>query len=300
MPLEKNIFRHLPSYCGIALLWLLHWLPLPVLARVGHGLGRVLYPLVSRRRRIALTNLRLCFPEKTAQEREQLAKAHFAATARAFVERGVLWWGRAERIRQMVRIEGLEHLHQAQAKGRAVILLVPHFVGLDSAGARLAMETNSISIYSRQKDPVFDRWVFHGRTRFGDQKLLSRQEGIRSTLKAMKTGRLFFYLPDLDYGERDSIFVPFFGVSAATITALPRLARLADAVVLPCIARLEAGGRTCVQLAPPLPDFPGEDIPTDTRRMNALIEEAIKTMPEQYYWVHRRFKTRPPGEPGVY
>jgi Kdo2-lipid IVA lauroyltransferase/acyltransferase len=288
------------SRFGVALLWLLHWLPLPVLAKMGHALGYVLYPLAKRRRHIALTNLALCFPEKSEKERKAMAKAHFAVTARAFLDRSVLWWGSANRIRNMVRIEGLEHMTDGLARGEAVILLVPHFVGLDAGGARLAMETNSISIYSRQKDPVFDRWLYHGRTRFGDQKLLSRQEGVRATLKGMKEGRVFFYLPDLDYGARDSIFVPFFGVPAATITALSRLTRLANATVLPCIASLESKGRSCLRIFPPLADFPSDSVEADTRRMNAVIEGFVLENPEQYYWVHRRFKTRPPGEAGFY
>lgn len=286
---------------GVVLFWLLHHLPLPVLARIGSGLGSLLYVLVRPRRRIALANLRACFPQRSPADVAALTRAHFQVAARAMLERGVLWWGSAERIRAMVRLEGFEHLEAARATGRPVILLVPHFVGLDAAGTRIAQEIRSVSIYARQKDKVLDRWLYHGRTRFGDQLLLSRQEGVRATVKAMKSGRLFFYLPDLDYGARDSVFVPFFGVEAATITGLSRLARLADAQVLSCIARMLPGGAGYrVEIGPAWTDFPSHDVVADTRRMNAHIEAAVLTMPEQYYWVHRRFKTRPPGEPPFY
>jgi KDO2-lipid IV(A) lauroyltransferase len=148
---------------------------------------------------------------------------------------------------------------------------------------------------------VFDRLILRGRKRFGDQLLLSRQDGARSSIKAMRAGRPFYYLPDMDLGSRDSVFVPFFGVPAATITGLSRLARAAGAVVITCITRTLPGGQGyVVEIGDPWPDFPSADAEADTRRMNAFIESAVRTMPEQYYWVHRRFKTRPEGEPRIY
>jgi KDO2-lipid IV(A) lauroyltransferase len=229
--------------------------------------------------------------------RKRLARAHFAALGRSVVERGIAWWAGAERVRRIVRIEGLEHLKC----GRPVILLTPHFLGLDIGATRLAQEIDAVSIYSRQKDPVVDRLLYHGRSRFGDQLLLSRQDSLGKSVRALRDGRPFYYLPDMDYGERDAIFVPFFGVPAATITALPRMARLARAVVVTCVTRMLPGGRGYVmELGAPWQDFPTDDVEADTRRMNAFIEERVRRMPEQYYWVHRRFKTRPPGQPKIY
>lgn len=288
------------SHLVVGLIWLLHLLPLPLLVRLGRGFGLMLYPFARWRRHVVLTNLRLCFPELDDVARRSLARQHFALLGRSLLERGLLWWASAERLRELVPIDGLEHLRRAQDEGRAVILLAPHFLGLDMAGTRLTLEINAVSIYARQKNKVFDRWLYHGRSRFGDQLLLSRSDGVRSTVKAMKSGRPFYYLPDLDYGPRESIFVPFFGIPAATISGLPRLARLADAVVLPCVARLRPEGGCVLHIGAPWDNFPGADVEGDVARMNAWLEGVIRTMPEQYYWVHRRFKTRPPGEPKLY
>lgn len=289
------------SRLAIAIFWLLHWLPLSVLAPLGEAFGLLLYVVAVPRRRVVATNLRLCFPELSVAQRGRLARAHFRVAGRSFLERGLVWWASRERLRRIVKIEGGERLRALQAAGRPVILLAPHFVGLDMGGTRLTMEADVVSIYARQKNKVFDRWLYHGRSRFGDQLLLSRQDGVRGTIKAMKAGRPFYYLPDMDYGRKDAIFVPFFGVPAATITGLSRLSRLAGAVVLPCATRVLPGGQGYrVEIGEPWADFPSEDVEADTARMNAWIEATVRTMPEQYYWVHRRFKTRPPGEARFY
>ena len=289
------------SRLAIALFWLLHWLPLSVLSRIGSAFGLLLYVLVPPRRRVALINLGLCFPELSAARRRALARRHFAITGRSMLERGLAWWASAERMRALVRIDGLERLAALKAAGRPVILLTPHFVGLDMAGTRLSLEGDFVSVYSPQKDKVIDHWLHHGRSRFNDQLLLSRHDGVRATVKAMKSGRPLYYLPDLDYGRKESIFVPFFGVPAATITGLPRLARLANAAVVPCVVRMKPGGEGYVlELGAPWADYPSDDVEADTRRMNAWLEGVVRTMPEQYYWVHKRFKTRPEGEPRIY
>jgi KDO2-lipid IV(A) lauroyltransferase len=168
-------------------------------------------------------------------------------------------------------------------------------------GARIITQWRGVSVYSHQKDPVVDRVLLRGRTRFVESVLLSRQDGIRPVVRAMREGLPFYYLPDMDFGSRDSVFVPFFGVPAATITGLARLARLAGAAVVPAVTRQlpEAQGYE-LRFYPAWQDFPSGDVEHDTRRMNQFIEERVAEMPEQYYWVHKRFKTRPPGEAGVY
>ena len=286
----------------VALLWLLHWLPLSVQAAIGNGLGWLLYWLVVPRRRVTLTNLRLCFPHLSDAERAGLARNHFKCVARSFLERGILWFAPAERIRRLVRVEGLEKVKARLVEGRPVILLVPHFCALDTAGTRLALDINTVSIYSAQSNKELEKWLFHGRSRFGDQYLLSRQEGVRAAVKKLREGgRAFYYLPDMDFGPRDSIFVPFFGVPAATVPGLPRIAKLARADIVSCIVRMLPGGQGYeVKIGPFWENFPSEDEYADTLRMNAEIERHMLTMPEQYYWVHKRFKTRPPGEPGFY
>jgi KDO2-lipid IV(A) lauroyltransferase len=168
-------------------------------------------------------------------------------------------------------------------------------------GTRIITEWRGVSVYSHQKDPVFDRVLRHGRTRFITPELYSRQAGIRPVVRAMRKGLPFYYLPDMDLGDRDSIFVPFFGVPAATITGLSRISQLAGAVVVPAVTRQLPGGAGYVlRFYPAWRDFPGVSVEDDTRRMNAFIEERVREMPEQYLWVHKRFKTRPPGAGSVY
>jgi KDO2-lipid IV(A) lauroyltransferase len=284
---------------ALVCVWILRLLPLRVLAELGNGFGMLLYAFGLERRRVCQINLARCMPELAAAERDALVRRHFQAFARTFLERAILWWGSPARIRKLVRIEGMEYFEAVRAG--PVILLAPHFVGLDMGGARLAMEFDLVSIYSRQKNKVFDAVLYAGRVRFGRVTLLSRQDGVRPALRAMQAGLPFFYLPDMDYGQRDAIFVPFFGVDAATITGVSRLARLTGARVLPCITRmLPRGGGYVMRFLPAWEDYPGASVEADTRRMNAFIEEQVRQMPEQYLWVHKRFKTRPPGEAAWY
>lgn len=285
----------------VALLWLLHWLPLSLQAPIGRGLGLLLYWIIAPRRKVVLTNLHLCFPEQSEAARRALAREHFALAGRSLIERGIAWFASEERVRRIVRIQGEEKLARLIEARQPVILLTPHFLGLDLGGTRIAASFDSVSIYARQKDPVIDRWLYHGRSRFGSQVLLRRDESVRASIKAMKEIRPFYYLPDMDNGPEDSVFVPFFGVKAATLSALPRLAKLGGAVVVPCVTRMLPGGEGyVVEFGEPWTNFPGSDLEADTRRMNACIEDLVRTMPAQYYWVHRRFKTRPPGEPKIY
>lgn len=282
---------------ALLLMWLLRCLPYPVLRWAGNGVGRLLHALARSRRRIAETNIGLCFPELSATERDRLVRRHFMAFGRSFVDRGLLWWSSPERLRRLIRIDHPERLQDPD--GRPTILLAPHFVGLDAGGCRISMEISAISVYSAQKNKVFDRILLAGRQRFNKQILLSRQDGMRKVLKALKDGCPFYYLPDMDFGARDAVFVPFFGVQAATITGMSRLARVAGARIVPCIARLVDDGYE-IEVQEPWADYPGESVEADTARMNAYLETQVRRMPEQYYWVHRRFKTRPPGEPKIY
>ena len=291
--------RTLGTRLALGFFWLLHFLPLALLARIGHGFGRLLYLVAGDRRRAALTNLRLCFPQWSEAERKNVARRHFRSFARAALERGILWWAPKERILRIVRIEGLEHW-QAVAD-RPVIWLAPHFVGMDMGGTRLAAEYRAAAMFTRQKNPVLDAILYHGRTRFVMPRLVSRQEGLRPLVRVMREGLPFYYLPDMDFGARDSVFVPFFGVPAATITGLSRIARLAHAAVVPVITRQLPGGQGYVlQFYPAWENFPSDDVEADARRMNAFIEERVLEMPDQYHWLHKRFKTRPPGEEPVY
>ena len=285
------------TYILVAFLWLLHWLPLPLLRALGGGLGRLLYLFGRERREVALINLRLCFPEKSELERELIAKAHFVAFAQAVLDRTLGWWASRERLERIIRIHGVDNL--TDPEGRPVIMLSPHFVGLDAGGTVVSMHVIGCSVFSRQKNPVLDKLLYDGRMRFNDVILLSRQDGMRKIVKALKEGHPFYYLPDMDFGPKESIFVPFFGVQAATIPALSRLVRLTGARVVPIITRQVPDGYE-VEVMPSWEGFPGESVEADTEFMNRFIESQVLRMPEQYFWLHKRFKTRPFGEQRFY
>jgi len=283
---------------AFSLIAVLRFLPYPLLRSLGTGLGSLLWRVAGSRRRVVLRNLELCFPELDAGAREALGREHVRRLARTVFDRSILWFGSADQVKRFVRVENMELL----APGRPIILLTPHFVGLDAAGARLGQERDWCSIYSVQSNSEIDSQIQTLRLRFGRGLLLARNEGIRTMVRAIRAGRAFYYLPDMDFGARDSVFVPFMGVNAATITGLARLAQLTKAVVVPVVTRMTPDGYV-VTLYPEWTDFPGAidaDDPIHARRMNAFIEDRIREAPAEYYWVHRRFKTRPPGEPSLY
>ena len=293
-----QLLRKLGTWTGVFVLWLTHFLPLAWIGAIGAGLGSILYRF--GRGRVTRVNLALCFPAMTERERYDLGLRHFRMLGRNAVELSVMVWGSEEELLRLTRHEGLEHLHAAAAGGQPVIAMAPHFIGLNMGGIRVAYECpGTSSIYSKQKNAVLDRIFLKARTRFGNPHLVSRQEGLRSVIRVIKSGKPFYFLPDMDFGIRDAIFSPFFGVPTATITALPRLAKLTGAKVIPVVTRQEGEGYV-VRFYPAWENYPTGDIEADVRRMNAFIEERVKEMPEQYFWAHKRFKTRPPGEPSPY
>jgi len=282
---------------ALFLVWLLQFFPLRIIAAVGAAVGALFYWLIPERRHVTRVNLAKCFPQMPPQERERLARAHFRAFCRAMVEHGILWWSPRERIERLVRLEGLEHLRAFD--GRPLILFAPHFVGLDAALQRLSLEFPVAMMYARQKNPLFERVLYEGRTRFGG-RMFPRQAGIKEGLRVIAEGIRFYYLPDLDYGMKRAVFVPFFGVPAATVTGLSYIARESGAAVVPCVTRMLPEGGYVARFWPAWRDFPGPSEAADTRRMMAFIEERVLEMPEQYHWLHKRFKTRPAGEAGFY
>jgi KDO2-lipid IV(A) lauroyltransferase len=285
----------------LAVLWAFHWLPLGVQAGIGSTVGRLLFRIGGSRRRIALRNLELCFPELTAEAREQLGREHFRWLARSLLERGLLWYASPERLRRLIRVEGEVTL--AERSDRPVMWLAPHFMGLDVAGASVLLfqKRKGISIYQKQSNAVMDRALRRGRLRLGNAEIFSRNEAGKALMRAIRRGDAFFNLPDMDFGTRDAAFVPFFGVPAVTLLAPSRLAKALNMIVQPVVAEiLPGGGGYVVRYEEPWLDFPSDDPVADSARMNRWIESEIRRNPAQYLWVHRRFKTRPPGEPSLY
>jgi KDO2-lipid IV(A) lauroyltransferase len=278
-----------------AFMWLVHFLPLRIIAAVGSLTGAILFWVIPERRKVTRINLEKCFPHLPPDERERLARAHFRAFCRAFIEQGILWWSPRERIQALVRIEGRDNLKL----NTKIIVFAPHFVGFEATLARLALEFPVAMMYSRQKDPLFEARLLRGRTRFGGV-MFPRQAGIKTGIQAIESGTLYYYLPDLDFGPKRSVFVPFFGVPAATVTGLAYIARTTGAAVVPCVTRMLPGGGYVARLYPAWSGFPSGDEVSDARRMMAFIEERVLEMPEQYFWLHKRFKTRPEGEQKFY
>jgi KDO2-lipid IV(A) lauroyltransferase len=283
----------------LGLMWLLHWLPLPILGRLGKGVGTLLFWVLGTRRKITLTNLRLCLPHLSEAERRRIAKEHFQAYARSVFERALLWWAPGSRLDKLIVLES--PLPIEDIPSQPTILLCPHFVCLDVAGTALTMRIPGCSIYTSQRSEVFDQALRRGRQRFFPITLLSREKGIKPILRAIKQGLPFFMLPDMDFGRKDAEFVPFFGVPAATLTATARIAAATGARVIPVIATFLPNYRGWrVALYPEWQDYPGDDMLTATRRMNAFIEERVLEAPDEYFWAHKRFKTRPEGEESPY
>ena len=285
----------------LGFMWLLQCLPLGVQAALGRALGRLLHAVAGSRRRVALRNVELCFPEQSVEARRALVREHFQWLGRSLLERGLLWFASPERLRRLIHVEGDVQL--AERSARPVMWLVPHFMALDVAGASVLLfqKRKGISIYQAQSNPVMDAALRRGRLRLGNAEIFSRDDAAKPLLRAIRRGDAFFNLPDMDFGERDAAFVPFFGVPAATLLAPSRLAKAMNMVVQPVIAEMLPGGQGYrVTFQDPWPDFPTADPVADTAAVNRWIEAEIRRNPAQYLWVHRRFKTRPAGEPSLY
>lgn len=266
--------------------------------RVAAVVGTLAWLVVVRRRRIADANLRACFPNLSTRQRHALIRRLFRNMARGALDYGVLWNASRQDIQNFVRVQGLEHL--LSESNRPLIMLAPHFVGLDAGGSRIATEIKAVTIYARQSNPVWDRWLQFGRARFNEPVLIARRGAdLRGVLRALRAGLPFYYLPDMDTGDGNSIFVPFFGVAAATLPMVSRLARSIGAKVVMTVTEQTADGYV-LHVEPPWSDFPGVSVEQDTVRMNREIERWVLRMPDQYLWTHRRFKSRPAGAPSLY
>lgn len=289
----------LSARLGIGFMKALAHLPLPLVRGLGAGFGHLLYMLARPRRRVVDVNLALCFPGKSVAERRRIARRTFVYVAQAWLDRSWLWHAPPETIDRRIRITGA--IGEIDEGNDPTILFAPHFYGLDAAATALTKHNPkpSTTIYTTQRNPMVDEWTRQGRTRFGNVTVLHRVDGVKEIVAGLRKGGVLYLLPDMDFGPSQSVFVPFYGVPAATVPSLSRFARLARAKVVPVIAKIVPGGYE-IEVLPAWRDFPTQDAVADTALMNLRLQGYVDAMPEQYYWVHRRFKTRPEGEPKVY
>ena len=296
------------SYFGILFMRGLARLPLAWVRALGWLLGWVLYGAVASRRHVVWTNLRLCFPDWPHSRLRQVAHQTFVHFAQAWLDRGWLWHASDQLIRSRLQITGAAHALQG---GGPVVIFAPHFVGLDAGWTALTQQLSTVpqvgagrghhfsTLYSHQTNRQVDAWVLAGRKRFGNPRLFDRFAGPKPLVTSLREGGLLYLLPDMNYGLQESVFVPFYGVAAATVTSLTRLARLGRARIVPVVTRMTTHGYD-VQVMPAWSDMPTGDVTADTLLMNQRLEAYINAMPAQYYWVHKRFKDRPAGTPSVY
>jgi KDO2-lipid IV(A) lauroyltransferase len=292
--------RYWPTWLGLGLLRLCLLLPYPAMLSLGRGLGSLLYRLVGSRRHIAEVNLSLCFPELDQGARQQLARESFIAAATSLFEGVLSWWGSEARIKRLYRIEGLEHLEAARARGHGVILLGGHYTTLEISGRFLANHVQGLQpIYKPARNKLFEAVMAGSRRRRFDDLLPSSD--MRTIVRNLKRGKVVWYAPDQDFGRERSVFAPFFGVPTATLVSTSRLARLSRAPVVPFYSeRLPGNEGFLLRLLPALEAFPSGDDLLDATRVNQVIEAQVRRVPEQYLWLHKRFKTRPEGEDDVY
>lgn len=292
--------RYWLTWLWLGLAWLLVLL-LPYRAQLwlGAGLGRLLAWLIPRRRRIAARNLELCFPELDSAQRATLLRKHYQNLGIGVFETGIAWWWPDRRFARLLRFEGLEHLQNLGDRG--ALLLSPHLTSLEIGCSAISLKLCLDGMYRPNNNPVLDYVQRQGRERRVRTGRARPRDDLRGIFKALRQGRILWYAPDQDYGPRRSIFAPLFGHAAATVTATARLAARTGAAVVPyTYFRRADGGGYHIRVYPPLVEFPSGDDLTDATRINRLVEHYIRQCPEQYLWVHRRFKTRPPGQASLY
>ena len=273
-------------------------LPLSWLRLCGHYTGLLFYAVSARRRHVVLTNLQLCFPHRSEVERQSLAKAHFILLGQSLWDRAWLWHATETQLEKRIQFTGDFSIFEDTSP---LIVLAPHFVGLDAGGAAMTVlkRIPMACVYVPLRNAYVEDWVMKGRNRSGHVQSVQRNDGAQPLLKILREGMRLHYSPDMDFGIQGAVWADFFGVTAATTNTLPRIAKLAGAKVCTLVTRLTPQGYA-VELGPVWSSFPSADVPADVHRMNHEIEQQVLQSVEQYYWVHKRFKTRPEGQPPVY
>ena len=287
--------RYWPTWLGLGFLRLLSFLPLPVVAAFGQGVGLLFFTIGGARRRIAAKNISACFPELSVREVASINRRHYQMAGQALFATPMNWWISKARYNRLVTVHGRDDYDAALNAGRNIILLAPHFAAIEIPGHMLVQERPMLTMYQYAKNGLVDEIVRRGRTRFGGV-LVERKAPMGSLIRAIRKGHPFYYLPDQDAGKK-GVFVPFFHQLASTYSVLGKFAKMTDAVVIPCRTCIRPWGRGYdVYLESALENFPTGDEIKDTTRMNQEVANLIRPNPEQYFWVHKRFKTRPPEE----
>lgn len=284
----------------IFLLKLISYLPLPVLFLFGSLIGELAYWLVKSRRTITITNLHACFPEKTSSEVRNIARSHFRQLVIGALILSVAWWASPKRLKRLVDFKNKEYLDKLIDENQNIVILAPHFTNLEFLGFTLFAEMPMTTMYQKHKNPIVDKFMADRRRRFGT-RLFGNKESLTPLVKSVRSGVPFYYLPDQDPGKKRGIFAPFYGIQTATFPTLSKITRLSQARVVPCMAKLKAFGTGFeVIFDPALDNYPSGDLVKDATVMNKAIEKLIEHSPEQYFWSHKRFKTRPDDESPFY
>mgnify|MGYP003483222787 CR=1 FL=1 len=292
--------RYWGIWFGVGVLWLNSWLPYRAQMAEGRLLGALVYHLLRSRRRVAAANLALCFPDATPIARQQLLREHFASLGMTVIEHALAWWASDALVRRLVDLRGAENLERAMAGGRGVILLTGHFGAQEFSGRAFALACpTAAGFYRPSRNPLVDE--LFKRVRKRSAPILIPKDALRRVVRTLRRGMPVWYAPDQSHRRAQSALIPFFGEPAMTSTGLSELARLGNAVVVPLFpTRLPDGRGYRLDILPALEDFPGGSPEDDARRVNAILEAHIRKVPEQYYWLHRRFKGRPEGYPDPY
>ncbi|MEW5973960.1 MAG: lipid A biosynthesis acyltransferase [Pseudomonadota bacterium] len=290
--------RQWPLALGLRLLWVASRLPLPVAQALGRGLGLLAWAILPRRRRVVRRNLELCFPGMSEAERCRLERASFASAGMGLIEGGIAWWGDPERLAGWVRYEGLEHLEAARSAGRGVLLLGAHFTALEIGGRLMALKVPMNTVYKAARNERFDAVMRARRARYFGE--LVANDNLRGMLRVLKEGGICWYGADQDFGREGSVFAPFFGVPTATLALTSKIAERAGCRVVFIYPERLPQARGYVMHLVPVPEIPSGDPVRDATVYNALIERFACQRPADYFWLHRRFKTRPAGEPHPY
>ena len=292
--------KYWPTWIGLGVLRLSSLLPLSILNIIGPALGMLIYRIASSRRRVARINLKQAYPDYSDEQITALTKASFKSLGTSVFEMGVAWFASDRTLKKICQIEGLEHLQQAMAKNKGVILLTAHFTTLEIGARLISLYLDKYNgVYKRAHNPLFNAFMAHYRSRMGDDLIETRN--VRAFIRGLRNGHATWYGPDQDFADQDIVFTPFLGGIASTLTSTAKMANMTGAAVVPFYPlRLKGNQGYKLIVLPALENFPSDDIMADSARINQTLEQMIYSNPEQYLWSHKRFKKQPDNKPSIY